>query len=344
MAAKKKTTKKKEDILYIGIDLGTSRSAIATSTGKKKWVESYIGWPRDFIARKLLKKDILFGEEAVSNRMSVELVRPLERGVIRDGTPRDLEAVRELIHHLIELVDPGEDQKIYAAVGVPAEALKVNKLAIRDAVKEYADTLMVVSEPFAVAYSLGVLNNAMIIDIGAGTVDFCVMHGTMPGEEDQRSLVTAGDYVDRQLFDVLKQEYPTVRFSEPLVRQYKEEHGFVGKPNGKVQVSVPLDGKFTPHDITAEMQQACESLLPPIVETILDLIARYEPDFQERVRKNIYLAGGGSQIKGIADALEDRLKEYGPYKVTPVDDPLYAGAEGALALAQDMPEEYWEGM
>lgn len=342
--AAKKTTKKKEDILYIGIDLGTSRSAIATSTGKKKWVESYVGWPRDFIARKLLKKDILFGEEAVSNRMSVDLVRPLERGVIRDGTPRDLEAVRELIHHLIELVDPGEDQKIYAAVGVPAEALKVNKLAIRDAVKEYADTLMVVSEPFAVAYSLGVLNNAMIIDIGAGTIDFCVMHGTMPGEEDQRSLVTAGDYVDRQLFDVLKQEYPTVRFSETLVRQYKEEHGFVGKPNGKVQVSVPIDGKFTPHDITGEIKQACESLLPPIVETIIDLIGRYEPDFQERVRKNIYLAGGGSQIKGIADELEGLLKEYGPYKVTPVDDPLYAGAEGGLALAQDMPEEYWEGM
>lgn len=344
MAAKKKTTKKKEDILYIGIDLGTSRSAIATSTGKKKWVESYVGWPRDFIARKLLKKDILFGEEAVSNRMSVELVRPLERGVIRDGTARDIEAVRELIHHLIELVDPDEEQKIYAAVGVPAEALKVNKLAIRDAVKEYADTLMVVSEPFAVAYSLGVLNNAMIIDIGAGTVDFCVMHGTMPGEEDQRSLVTAGDYVDRQLLDVLSQEYPSVRFSEPLVRQYKEEHGFVGKPNGKVQVSVPVDGKFKPHDITDEIQQACESLLPPIAETIIDLIARYEPDFQERVRKNIYLAGGGSQITGIADVLEEQLKEYGPYKVTPVDDPLYAGAEGALALAQDMPEEYWEGM
>ena len=27
-----------------------------------------------------------------------------------------------------------------------------------------------------------------------------------------------------------------------------------------------------------------------------------------------------------------------------VDDPLYAGAEGALALAEDMPEEYWEDM
>ena len=340
----KKTTNKADDILYIGIDLGTSRSAVASSNGKRKWVQSYVGWPKDFIARKLLKQDVLFGEDAINNRLSVDLVRPLEHGVIRDGTPRDEEAVRELIHHLIDLVQPKASQKVYAAVGVPAEALKVNKLAIRDAVREYADTLMVVSEPFAVAYSLGALNNALIVDIGAGTVDFCIMHGTMPGEEDQRSLLTAGDYVDRQLYDLLTQKYPEARFSEVSVRGYKEEYGFVGKNNGRVKVSVPVGGKFTPHDITSEVRQACQSLVPVIAEMIIDLVARYEPDFQERVRKNIYLAGGGSQIKGMGEALAEALREYGAFKITSVADPLYAGAEGALALAQDMPEEYWEDM
>lgn len=344
MAARKSTTKKADDVLYIGIDLGTSRSAVVSSNGKRKWVESYVGWPKDFIARKLLKQDVLFGEEAVNNRMSLHLVRPLEFGVIRDGTPRDEEAVRELIHYLIEMVQPAAGQKIYAAVGVPAEALKVNKLAIREAVREYADTLMVVSEPFAVAYSLGALNNALIIDIGAGTIDFCVMHGTMPGEEDQRTLTTAGDYVDRQLFDLLAERYPEARFSDLLVRQMKEEHGFVGKTNGRIKVRVPVGGKFTQHDVTEELKQACESMVPAITETVIDLISRYDPDFQERVRKNIYLAGGGSQTKGMADALAEALSEYGTFKITPVDDPLYSGAEGALALAQDMPEEYWEDM
>jgi len=107
---------------------------------------------------------------------------------------------------------------------------------------------------------------------------------------------------------------------------------------------VPVGGKFTPHDITSEVRQACQSLVPAIAETIIDLVARYEPDFQERVRKNIYLAGGGSQIKGMAEALAEALREYGVFKITSIDDPLYAGAEGALALAQDMPEEYWEDM
>jgi len=126
-------------ILSIGIDLGTSRSAVAASNGERHWMYSYVGWPKDFIARRMLRKDVVFGKEAIDNRFSVDLVRPLEYGVIRDGTPREEEAIRQLIRHLIELANPSENQKIYAAIGVPAEALTVNKLAIKEAVREYAD-------------------------------------------------------------------------------------------------------------------------------------------------------------------------------------------------------------
>ncbi len=333
-----------DNIIHIGIDLGTSRSAVASSNERREWVESYVGWPKDFVSRKMLGQRILFGEEALNNRLSLNLVRPLESGVIREGTARDEEAVRELIHHLIELAQPLESQEIYAAVGVPAEALKVNKIAIRDAVKEYADALMVVSEPFSIAYGLGALNNAMIIDIGAGTIDFCVMHGTMPEEEDQRTLTTAGDYIDGQLYKLLTERYPSTRFSETLVRGFKEQHGFLGKSNGRARVRVPVEGRFTEHDITDELEHACGRILPPITETTIDLISRYEPEFQEEVARNIYLAGGGSQLRGMPEALEASLREYGDFRVRSVEDPLFAGAEGALALAQDMPEEYWEDM
>jgi hypothetical protein len=39
-------------ILYVGTDLGTSISVIKASNGKSNWVESYVGWPEDFIAMK----------------------------------------------------------------------------------------------------------------------------------------------------------------------------------------------------------------------------------------------------------------------------------------------------
>lgn len=340
----KKTKKDSENVLHIGIDLGTSRSSVSASNGKRKWVESYVGWPRDFVARKLLGEAVMFGEKVVENRMSLDVVRPLESGVIRDGTARHDEAIRALVHHLIELAEPEEGQKVYAAVGVPAEALKINKMAIRDATKEYADSLMLVSEPFAVAYGQDTLNHAMVIDIGAGTVDFCIMHGTMPGEEDQRTLASGGDFIDRLLQERLEERFPNARLSQPLVRRIKEEHGFVGENSGKIKVPIPMDGRFIEQDVTDDVRQACERILPFIVETVTDLIARYEPDFQEQVRRNVYLAGGGSQIKGIAKALEDALSEFGTFRISTVDDPLFAGSDGALALAKDMPDEYWEDM
>ena len=70
-----------------------------------------------------------------------------------------------------------------------------------------------------------------------------------------------------------------------MVRDWKEHYSFVGEPAEPVIVSAPVNGAPTRLDITAEMRAACESIVPPIVETMLDLLPRVEPEFQERVRK-----------------------------------------------------------
>ncbi|MGD2112579.1 MAG: MamK family actin-like protein [Gammaproteobacteria bacterium] len=329
-------------MLYIGIDLGTSRSVVSSSNGNRKWVESYVGWPKDFVAKKMLGKRVLFGSEALEHRLSLQLSRPLQNGVLKEGTERDEAAVQELIGHLIELADVGAEEEICVAVGVPAEALKVNKIAIKNAISQYAKKLMVVSEPFSVAYGLGALDNAMIIDIGAGTVDFCIMHGTVPLEEDQRSLLMAGDYVDEQLLHLLSEKHPEADFSLNMVRRYKETYGFVGEPKRRVKVEAPVEGKFTQFDITEEMRRACESPMPAIIETVIDLVAGFDPEFQENVRKNIIVAGGGSQISGLDSYLTAATKQFESCTFTCIDDPLYAGADGALELAVDMPEEFLE--
>ena len=67
----------KDQHLLVGIDLGTSQSAIVTSAGVRMVVDSYVGWPVDAVARKILKKDVLFGQEAVENRTMLEVHRPL---------------------------------------------------------------------------------------------------------------------------------------------------------------------------------------------------------------------------------------------------------------------------
>jgi rod shape-determining protein MreB and related proteins len=333
------------EVLHVGIDLGTSRSAISASNGERFVVESFVGWPLDMVAKKVLKRDVLIGHEAVANRTMLDLHRPLERGLLKEGSDKDVEAVRELLRHLLRLV--GVNGKIDAAnvravVGVPAASLRTNKQYLRNAMKGIVDSLLIVSEPFAVAYGLDALLHTMIIDIGAGTTDFCVMKGRYPTEEDQRTLTVAGDSIDTQLLKLVQERYPAANVTVFMVREWKEKHSFVGEPGDRVIVSAPVKGVPTELDITNEMKTACETILPPIIETMLDLLARVEPEFQERVRSNIILSGGGGLIRGLPEALENALKGVGGGKVKYMEDPVFIGSDGGLALATDAPEGDWE--
>ena len=322
---------KKTDVLHVGIDLGTSRSSISASNGGRHVVESYVGWPVDMVARRLVKKPILFGREALDSRPMLDLRRPLERGLIKEGSEQDELAVRE-------------GQPIRAVVGVPAEALRVSRQNLRNAVKGVADALMIVSEPFAVSYGMDALLHTMIVDIGAGTTDFCVMRGRYPTEEDQRTLTNAGDSVDEQLMTLVRAKHPDAQFSIYMVREWKEKWSFVGEPPAPVAVTVMKAAKASQIDITTDIRRACESVVAPITETMADLLARVEPEYQERVRHNIILAGGGSQIPGLAAAIERALADYGGGAVRVVEDPVFAGSNGSLALALDASEGDWESL
>jgi rod shape-determining protein MreB len=105
---------------------------------------------------------------------------------------------------------------------------------------------------------------------------------------------------------------------------------------------VPVAGKPTPIDITEQMRSACESILPPVTETMLDLLSHVEPEYQEKVRNNIILSGGSSLIRGLAEALQHSLADVGGGRVRTVEDPVFAGSNGGLALAIDADEADWE--
>ena len=90
------------------------------------------------------------------------------------------------------------------------------------------------------------------------------------------------------------------------------------------------------------MKKACESVVGPIAETMLDLLSKVEPEYQEKVQRNVVLAGGGSRMPGLAAALEKLLAELGGGRVRAVEDPVFAGSNGGLAIALDAPEGDWE--
>jgi rod shape-determining protein MreB len=330
--------------LHVGIDLGTSRSAISSSSGGQFVVDSFVGWPADLVARKVLKRDLVIGREALDNRTMLDLHRPLERGLIKEGSERDLQAARELLRHLLSLVGAknGKKRPVRAVVGVPAAALRTNKQYLRNALKGVVDSLMIVSEPFAVAYALNALVHTLIIDIGAGTSDFCVMKGRYPTDEDQRSLTVAGDSIDAHLHQAIQAKYPNASVTLFMVRAWKEKHSFVGEPTAPVIVSAPVDGVPTDLDITNEMRAACESIVPPIVETMLALLSQVDPEFQARVRSNVILAGGGALIRNLGSTLEAALERVGGGKVTVTEQPMFVGSDGGLAIAEDALDSDWD--
>jgi len=339
---------KDKGVLYLGIDLGTSRTSVCSSNGVRETVESFVGYPKDPVSRKLLKRDVLFGKEAREKRLSLNLYRPLEHGVLKFNKQgkeeeNDLRAAKDLVKETVRLARPRKDELVYAVIGVPAQASIHNKDAILQAARESVDSVMLCSEPFSVAYGLDMLEDVLVIDIGAGTVDLCRMHGTMPEDSDQITMTTAGDFVDAEISKEIALAYPEAQFSTQMVKEIKERFATVEDTTERILVTLPVKGKPTRFDITEPMRTACRRIVPPIVEGLGQLIATFDPEFQDRLKDRVLLAGGGSQIRGLDAAIEAYMhRELGSGKVMRIEEPIYGGANGALKIAHDMPEEYWE--
>ena len=80
-----------------------------------------------------------------------------------------------------------------------------------------------------------------------------------------------------------------------------------------------------------------------ICEGLGNLIATFDPEFQQRLKNRVLLAGGGSMIKGLDVAIEQEMhKRLGSGKCMRIQEPVYGGSNGALKIAHDMPAEFWE--
>lgn len=351
MGAEGPATSQDGDILYVGLDLGTSQSSVCTSTDLRRTVTSVVGWPKDLISYKFLQKQVVIGDECLDNRMAVDMIWPLEHGVFRhrpsddeetvDGEDREAEAIEHLVSYIIELAEANPNQEIRAVIGCPARATDADRKALTDAVGGLVKYAMVASEPFLVAYGLDLFNNALIIDIGAGTLDLCRMHGTIPSEEDQRTLIKAGNYVDSRFHMLLQEKVQDSPITLEMARRIKEQYAFVSSNKEVISVDFQVNGKPKTYDVTNELRESCESVLPDMIQSARDLIVGFDPEFQNELRHNIVLAGGGSQIRGLAEEVRSNLTEFGTCRVSAVEDPVYAGASGALSLAMDMPESEW---
>ena len=173
-----------QNIIHVGIDLGSFKTSIVSSNGRRHVLPTAVGWARDHISRSMLGNDVVFGDDIWKQRMALDIVRPFEKGVLKYTDPSTVgvedetiaqhkEAARLVVEHAVTATQPPRDMVIRGVVGAPSRASVANKQVLFDACEQVMDAVVIVPDPFAISFGMNRLTNTLVVDIGAGTIDIC---------------------------------------------------------------------------------------------------------------------------------------------------------------------------
>lgn len=347
-------------IVLAGLDFGTNKSCIlagsanSTDLTVSKIVPTVVGYAKEGIVSGIITSNasMLFGDEALRHLLHVNLVAPMEKGVVAHREP-----ARDFLKHLRDLADPSGNAELRVVIGVPANADEQAREDIRQSVTGLFDRVLLIPEPFLAALGyrddarvnqpgyVDPVTNSLFIDIGGGTTDLCLVQGYFPTGEDQISIPFAGDSMDEILAAELDRVYPNNGFSRLKVRELKEAHAYVGPVRKPIDAQVIVGGKARTIEVGEALGKAGNALLDRIFESARTLIGRASSDSVATLLQNIIVTGGGSQIKGIDAVLQQRLVDDGyaspKVRLAGADYKRYV-ALGALKAARAARENQWQ--
>ncbi len=329
------------DIIYLGIDLGTSKIKICTNDGIMFSEHSLIAHNSGDFSQIGDGEEIFFGN-SIFERTDLERKWPV-RDLIKDEDAVGPGCLKILLEHCIQAAGvSAEPGQMYAMISVPSGASASYKRMVLEAARHLFRGVMVANGLFCVAYGSQRLEGSLVIDVGTSKTDICRIKSNIPEDEDYLSISVAGEDIDKELVDLLAEKYEGLKATPELARSWKEAYGFAGDMDEECKVALPLDDSSQEVIITEELRLACESIIPDIVSGIIKMVSGAEPHFREALRNNICLCGGGSKIRNVRSFIENELKGFGGGRVFLIDDPEFAEAYGACRLAEKMPGEFWE--
>ncbi len=294
----------------LGIDLGTSNVLIyAAGKGIVLREPSVIALDKN--TGKVLQVGAAARNMLGRTPGNVVAIHPLRDGVISDYelTARMLtELIRRVIRHAVI--------KPRMIVSVPSGITEVEERAVIQAAMEAgARRVYLIEEPLAAALGAQLSINApegrMIVDIGGGTTDIGVL--TMNGIAHSSSLKVAGQTFDAAIMKYIRKHYGLL-IGANTAEELKLTIGCVLPRPESLHMTVKGRDLKTGLAKTVEVhsEELVDVLRRParqITDQVLDVLEQSSPELVADIAKNgIVLTGGGSQLWGMTQLLQDRTE------------------------------------
>ena len=315
----------------IAIDLGTANTLIIHND--KVVVDS----PSIVAIDKKSEKIIAVGKEANlmqgKTHENIKTIRPLKDGVIAD-----FNASEQMMSLLIKSI-PALNKKFFTpalkmVICIPSGITEVEMRAVKESAERVnGKEVYLIHEPMAAAIGIGVdimqPKGNMVVDIGGGTTEIAVI--ALSGIVCDKSVKVAGDVFTGDIIYYMRTQH-NLFVGERTAEKIKINIGSASEEleNPPEDMSVQgrdlLTGKPKEALISyREIAKALDKSIIRIEDSVMETLSQTPPERAADIyNTGIYLAGGGSMLRG----LDKRLSKKTDLPVFIAEDPLRAVVRG----------------
>lgn len=316
---------------YIGIDLGTANTLVATP---QKGI--IINEPSYVAYDNRTEEIIAIGSEAKKlvgkTASNISVVRPLNDGVIGD-----FELTLAMLNYFVrQAMTKGSFVRPKVIVCIPCGVTQVEHSALENALIEVGvSSVALVEEPVAAAIGAG-LNfrmpvGNMVVDIGGGTTQAAVV--TAGGVAVVKSIRVAGDELDEAISEYIKAKF-NVEIGQITAEDIKKEIGsaHVSTDGGMLEVRgrnliTGLPAVFNIY--SSEVRNATLPVINQIIDVIKATLELTPPELCADIyNEGLTLTGAGALLSGLGQLVSEKTH----LKVYVAKRPAECVAEGILRI------------